>query len=175
MLMEAGLDTGPVLLERVTAIEPEDTAGSLHDRLAALGAPALLEGLQGLASGSLVPRPQPPEGAIYAAKIAKAEALMDWSRDAGEIERQVRAFNPWPVAETVLDGEQLRIYLARSVEEEGGSANPPGTIIAVPGDSILVQCGRGTLELRQVQRPGRRPVSARDFAHAVQLVGRRLG
>ena len=108
-----------------------------------------------------------------AAKIEKAEALIDWSRDAVEIERQVRAFNPWPIAETRLDGEQLRVFEA--VAEVGGESGSPGTITAVREDALLVQCGRGHLALRTLQRPGRRAVPASDFARGLPLTGRRLG
>lgn len=196
MLMDAGLDTGPMLLKKEVSISRTDTGGSLHDRLAALGASAVLEALDGYSGGKLTPVPQPTEGVTYAAKIEKAEALIDWSRNALEIERQVRAFNPWPVAETRLDGEQLRVYEAVA---EGGSAefasdgttqsalsNPnhqnsghSGTIVALRDDALVVQCGHGCLALRQVQRPGRRAVSAGDFvrggAGTTHLIGKRLG
>jgi methionyl-tRNA formyltransferase len=190
MLMDAGLDTGPMLLQKRMPIDPRDTGGSLHDRLATLGAAALLEGLDKLATGTLEPQPQPSAGVTYAAKIDKAEGLIDWSRGAIEIERQVRAFNPWPVAETRLDGEQLRVFAASAEDtsrdqpwpsaevigefrESAGSE--PGTIVAVRDDSVIVQCGSGRLALHRLQRPGRRAVEARDFAHGVQLLGHRLG
>jgi methionyl-tRNA formyltransferase len=179
MLMDAGLDTGPMLIKKEVPIIREDTGGTLHDRLAAVGAEALLEALEGHAKGALKPVPQPSEGVTYAAKIEKSEALIHWGRDALEIERQVRAFNPWPVAETRLDGEQLRIFDA--VAEVGG---PPrvdpqssGTIEASRDESLLVQCGSGRLAVRQLQRPGRRAVSAGDFARGggTSLIGKRLG
>ena len=181
MLMDAGLDTGSIVLQRRTPIAPTDTGGSLHERLAQLGAPALLEALEGRAAGTLAGRPQPSEGVTYAAKIDKGEALIDWTRDAIEIERQVRAFNPWPVAETRLEGEQLRVFAARAeVLPDGSAGSEPmhsqsGTITAVREDSLLVRCGQGYLALQQVQRPGRRPVAARDFAHGRALTGCRLG
>jgi methionyl-tRNA formyltransferase len=176
MLMDVGLDTGPMLLKKEAPIARADTGGSLHDRLAAIGAAAILEGLDGYSSGALQPLPQPAEGVTYAAKLDKTEALIDWSKDALEIEHQVRAFNPWPVAETRLDGEQLRIYDA--IANDGSGSHPdPGTIVAIQDDAVLVQCGSGRLALRQVQRPGRRPVSAADFARGggPQLAGKRLG
>jgi methionyl-tRNA formyltransferase len=189
MLMDVGLDTGPMLLKREVPIARTDTGGSLHDRLAAVGASAILEALEGYASGTLKPVPQPSEGVTYAAKIEKAEALIDWSRDALAIERHVRAFNPWPVAETRLDGEQLRVFDAvvdgPLVDRESGTiaaipaarASSPGTIVSVRDDAVLVQCGTGRLALRQLQRPGRRPVSAADFARggAPRLEGKHLG
>jgi methionyl-tRNA formyltransferase len=188
MLMDAGLDTGPMLLKKEVPIAPADTGGSLHDRLASLGADALLEALGPYADGALKPVPQPTEGASYAAKLEKSEALIQWERDALDIERQVRAFNPWPVAETRLDGEQLRIFGAAAdrggtaIEPAAGTAPDvkpplPGTIVEVQGDSLLIQCGRGRLAVRQLQRPGRRAMSAADFVRGggADLVGKRLG
>jgi methionyl-tRNA formyltransferase len=206
MLMDAGLDTGPTLLKKEVPIAPRDTGGSLHDRLAAVGASALLEALDGHAQGTLSAVAQSAEGVTYAAKIDKAEALIDWSQDAPRIERQVRAFNPWPITETRLDGEQLRVFEASAEgidqagigSDQGGividnAANvqdpgaarrraattacpPPGTIVAVRDDALVVQCGRGRLALRQLQRPGRRAVPAGDFARGgLPLAGRRLG
>ncbi|MDB6043388.1 MAG: Methionyl-tRNA formyltransferase [Gammaproteobacteria bacterium] len=199
MLMDVGLDTGPMLLQERVGIEANDTGGSLHDRLAAVGASALIEAVAKHAAGTLEAVPQPTEGVTYAAKIDKGEALVDWNGDALAIERQVRAFNPWPIAETRLEGEQLRVFEAvaegyvagqqerppgSSIEsagsgelaDSGGRIAPePGTIVTVRDDAVVVACGRGSLALRQVQRPGRRSVAARDFAHGVQLIGRRLG
>jgi methionyl-tRNA formyltransferase len=185
MQMDAGLDTGPLLLQRRLGITRDDTAGSLRAALATLGAAALLEALEGLSNGTLNAHPQPAEGATYAPKIAKAEARIDWGADAGQIERQVRAFNPWPIAETLIGGEQLRIIAARAVpSDSAGSAKAweeianginPGMIVAVNDGSMLVQCGHGCLAITQVQRAGRRPVSVRDFAHGLALAGRQLG
>jgi methionyl-tRNA formyltransferase len=126
--------------------------------------------------------PQPDVGVTYASKIDKAEALIDWARDAEEIERQVRAFNPWPVAETRLEGEQLRIHAATALRADdtiaaaSGQINAdPGTIVDVRDGSPLVACGRGYLVLKELQRPGRRPVAARDLANTLELTGSRLG
>jgi methionyl-tRNA formyltransferase len=185
MKMDVGLDTGPVFLERIVAIEPHDTGGSLHDRLAFEGGAALIEVLEAMATNSARSTPQREEGVTYAAKIDKSEALIDWSRSALEIERQVRAFNPWPIAETRLEGEQLRVYGALAVDgrEHRSLAGPPsrhfppvgGTITSVRDNSIVVACGEGSLALTAVQRPGRRPVAARDLINTVELLGRRLG
>ena len=177
MQMDAGLDTGPILLQRSTPIGPDDTGGTLHDRLAELGASALIEALDGLESGALRARPQPTEGATYAAKIEKAEALIDWSGSALEIERKVRAFNPWPVAETRLDGEQLRIFRARAIMDDSpaGPDEPPGMVVALRGDALIVRCGQGALAMTDVQRPGRRVVKARELALSREILGRRLG
>ncbi len=176
MRMDVGLDTGPVFLERTVAIAPGETGGSLHDRLAAQGASAVVEVLDALSTNNASSLPQREDGVTYASKIDKAEALIDWGRDAVAIERQVRAFNPWPIAETRLDGEQLRIYAARAIDadlESIGGEN--GKIVDVRGDSIVVACGRGRLALTEVQRPGRRPVAARDLINTLDLAGRRLG
>jgi methionyl-tRNA formyltransferase len=179
MLMDVGLDTGPMLLRKEVSIESNETGGSLHDRLSVLGGAALIEALEGHAAGTLRAIPQPAEGVTYAAKLEKAEALIDWTRNAMEIERQVRAFNPWPIAETRLDGEQLRVFEARAerpiTEDRPAQPADPGTIIAVRDDALVVRCGRGQLALRQLQRPGRRVVPAADLARSVHLTGRRLG
>lgn len=176
MVMDVGLDTGPMLLKREMVIRPDDTGGSLHDRLSMAGASAILEAFQGLEQGVLPPVPQPSEGVTYAAKIDKAEALIDWGRSALEIERQVRAFNPWPVAETRLDGEQLRVFAASAAVSRQIDAEP-GTIVAVQDDGLWVQCGQGQLALQHLQRPGGRAVSAADFVRGsrTQLAGRHLG
>jgi methionyl-tRNA formyltransferase len=173
MRMDVGLDTGPVFLERAVPIAPRETGGSLHDRLARLGGTAIVEVLEKLAD-STESTPQSGDGVTYAAKIEKAEALIDWRRDAVEIDRKVRAFNPWPVAETRLEAEQLRIYGAR-VDDAARDGKEPGTITEVRGDSILVACGRGSLALTELQRPGRKPVAARDLINTLDLMGRRLG
>ena len=175
MRMDAGLDTGPILIQEPVAITPADTAGSLHDSLAKHGARALLAALEGLQNGSLTPRPQPDEGVTYAAKIGKSEAMIDWSQSAAQIVRQVRAFNPWPIAETRLDGEQLRIHAASIVSEPSGAAFVPGTIMLTRAGGVTVSCGVGAVALAEVQRPGRRPISGHDLANTAGLAGRRLG
>jgi methionyl-tRNA formyltransferase len=180
MQMDAGLDTGPVLLQRQCAISPEHTGGRLHDELSVLGATALIAALDGMQRGSLIGVPQPEIGVTYAAKIGKAESRIDWHGDALGIERQVRAFNPRPVAETTLEGEQLRIFAARAESSSYGAISisksaDPGSILSVQGDFMRVACGAGTLAVTQVQRPGHRPVPVRDFSHSLTLAGRRLG
>ena len=179
MQLDAGLDTGPLLLTRRIPISRAHTAGSLRVELAAIGTDALLEALSGVAAGTLIADPQAEQGATYAARIEKAEARIDFGRDALEIERQVRAFNPWPVAETRLDDEQLRIFTAAALDEFEGEIAPknadPGAIIDVQDEYMIVRCGRGRLAVTEVQRPGRRPVSVRDLSHSIALPGRRLG
>jgi methionyl-tRNA formyltransferase len=173
MRMEAGLDTGPVLLERSTPLAAHETAGSLHDRLAASGAAALLDALEGIADGSLAPRAQPEVGVTYAAKINKQEALIDWSQSARAIDRQVRAFNPWPVAETRWKGQQLRVWDASP--EDAVTAAAPGTVIAADATGIRVATGAGSLNLTRVQIAGRKAVAAAEFINAHHLDGALLG
>jgi methionyl-tRNA formyltransferase len=177
MLMDAGLDTGPMLLQRRMSIEPDDTGGSLHDRLSAQGAEAIVEALEGIARGTVNPEPQPADGVTYAAKLEKSEARIDWTARATDIERKVRAFDPWPIAETLHNGEQLRVLRAKAEQEESGrlDGQPPGTILSLSERAILVQCGLGRLALFDVQRAGRRPVDARDFANGGARVGQVLG
>jgi methionyl-tRNA formyltransferase len=175
MRMEATLDAGPILLQRSIAIRATDTSGSLHDELATLGARTLLEGLDALAADLLQPTPQPAVGVSYAAKITKSEATIDWGRSAIEIDRQIRAFNPWPVAQTRFADDQLRILAARIHDGTALPAAFPGTITAVLDDAFAVRCGEGCVALTQVQRPGRRAVSAREFAVSRALLGERLG
>lgn len=157
MRMEAGLDTGPVLLERRTAIGSHENAAELTDRLATLGAQAVVEALANLAA--LVPVPQDASAATYANKVSKAEGVLDWSRPAEELDRSIRAFNPFPGAETVLAGAPLKVWEARPAE--GGGV--PGTVLPSPPGSLRIACGTGALEVLRVQRPGGRQLSTVDF------------
>jgi methionyl-tRNA formyltransferase len=174
MQLDAGLDTGPMLLERRHPIGLHDTAGDLHDALSELGALALIEALEGLAAGTLKPRAQPEAGATHAAKIDKAEAALDWSASASQLDRQVRAFNPWPIAETRFGNETLRVIRAR-VADTGGVHGPPGTLLGLADDGLRIACGEGVLSIGELQRAGKRPISARDFANAVRVAGLRFG
>ncbi|MGE0582697.1 MAG: methionyl-tRNA formyltransferase [Steroidobacteraceae bacterium] len=174
MRMEAGLDTGPVYATRTVAIGARMTAGELHDRLADEGAAALLEVIDAIEAGTARATPQPADGATYAAKIDKAEARIDWRRRAPEIDRQVRAFDPWPIAETRYEGEQLRVLRAHCRDTAGAPA-APGTVLGVEATGLAVACGEGVLVLETVQRPGRRPVAALDFARTATLAGVVLG
>lgn len=169
MQMDAGLDTGPMLLERITEIPSHETAAVLHDRLATMGAQAIVAALEQVADGSIAPRPQPVEGATYAAKIRKEEARIDWARSAAELNRQVRAFNPWPVAETRLSGQQLRIWEATVIDT--ATAAQPGSIVAANSSGIAVATGAGLLQLTRVQLAGRKAVPAAQFLHGQQLDG----
>jgi methionyl-tRNA formyltransferase len=165
MQMEAGLDTGPVLLERRTPIHAEDTGGSLHDRLAALGAQVLAEGLRRLLAGQpLTAAAQAVAGVTYAHKLDKAEAALDFGHAAPELERQVRAFDPWPVAEGAIAGETLRIRAAHAIVREHHAE--PGQMLAAGRDGIEIACGQGVLRITAVQRAGGRQVSAADYVNA---------
>ena len=165
MQMEAGLDTGPVLLEQSLELAADETGGSLHDKLAALGAQVLADGL-GLLRAGLRPvaRPQPAEGVEYAHKLDKAEARLQWSQDAQVLERQVRAFNPWPVAEAQLQGERVRIHAAQAIP--GVAGMPVGSVLAASRAGIDIACGNGALRLLVVQREGGKPVAAADYLNA---------
>jgi methionyl-tRNA formyltransferase len=173
MRMETGLDTGPVLLERSTPIGERESAGSLHDRLAQLGAAALLDALPGIADGSLLPRAQAQNGVTYAAKIRKEEAQVDWSRSALDIDRQVRAFNPWPVAETRWQGQQLRIWEAAPLASAHTAG--AGTVLASSDSGIDVACGTDALRLTRIQLAGRKAMLAADFLRAHRLDSMVLG
>ncbi|MBI5450419.1 MAG: methionyl-tRNA formyltransferase [Gammaproteobacteria bacterium] len=167
MQMDQGLDTGPMLMSRRCPIHGDDTGGTLHDRLARLGAELLLEVLERVATTEVAATPQEQDRACYAAKLDKEEACIDWSRPAVELERMVRAFDPWPVAYTSLGQLRLRVWQA---ELCGGAKGAPGTVIGVGRAGIEVACGHGSLRLQQLQLPGGKRITARDFlnAHALQ-------
>jgi methionyl-tRNA formyltransferase len=173
MRMEAGLDTGPVLALATCLIEPDDTGGRLHDRLSVMGAQLLKENLDRIAQGELEQRMQDDSQTSYADKIEKTEAVIDWTMSAEQIARQVRAFNPWPVAETRYSGRQLRIWEARPVAM--ATEQPPGVVLAAGKAGIDVSCGVGALRILAVQLAGARQVSAIDFINAHPLEGVRFG
>ncbi|HEX3896957.1 MAG TPA: methionyl-tRNA formyltransferase [Rudaea sp.] len=165
MQMEKGLDTGPVLLRRELPIADDDTGGSLHDKLAALGATALRDALQTVLDGqTLSPQPQSDDGATYAHKIDKAEASIDWTDNAIAIERKVRAFDPWPIAEADVGNEHLRIWSARGIRT--GANRAPGSIVTADKNGIDVATGDGILRILQVQRAGGRRMAVEDYLNA---------
>jgi methionyl-tRNA formyltransferase len=173
MRLDEGLDTGPTIIERRRPIGPHETSGDLHEALSELGAAALLEAIDGLSNGTMAPRPQPATGVSYAAKIEKSEARMNWNSSAAQLDRQIRAFNPWPIAETRFADETLRVLRGVVVDTQSRHA-APGTVLGLAEDGLRVACGEGLLALRELQRAGKRPVSARDFANAVPLSGLRF-
>jgi methionyl-tRNA formyltransferase len=174
MQMDAGLDTGDMLLEERVAIAPEDTTATLHDKLAALGGRMIVEALELAACGGFHPRKQPAEGVTYAHKIEKAEAAIDWSRPADAIARRIRAFDPFPGAAAQMGGETVKVWGARAQLQDGGSADP-GTVLAVDEHGIAVACGEGQLVITQLQRPGGKRLAAADFLRGFPLqVGQRL-
>lgn len=168
MQMRRGLDTGPVYTSATVAIGPTTTAPQLHDVLADLGARTLMQALPGILAGTSIPQPQDEAAATYAAKISKAEARIDWRDSAIDIDRRVRAFAGWPVAESTLsDGRRLRIQAC--VPQAGECSAAPGTVIAASGDGITVAAGRGTVRITRLQPPGGRIMDAGAWlaAHSV--------
>ncbi len=166
MQVDPGLDTGDILAQRQTPIGEGDTAQTLHDRLAELGAELLLETLDNLVSGAVAAVPQDDAAACYAAKIHKAEALLNWSEPAVVLHRRIRAFNPWPVAYTHFRGRILRIWevgpVALDYQGEGGL---PGTLVGVDRSAIHVSTGAGTLPIRRLQLEGGKPLDVRAFVN----------
>ncbi|WP_159017138.1 methionyl-tRNA formyltransferase [Cognatiluteimonas profundi] len=165
MQMEKGLDTGPVLLSQRIPIGDAETGGQLHDKLAALGAQTLSDGL-GLLRAGLKPvaHPQDEVGTTYARKLDKAEARLDWSQPAATLARKVRAFNPWPMAEAMLGGERVRVHGAVDLPLAHDAL--PGTVLAAGREGIDVACGQGALRLRVLQREGGKAITAADFLNA---------
>jgi methionyl-tRNA formyltransferase len=165
MQMEAGLDTGPVLLRRALPIADDDTGGTLHDKLAALGAMALRDTLQSLLDGQTrALQPQSDQGITYAHKLDKGEARIDWIDSAIAIERKVRAFNPWPIAEADIGSDRLRIWSALALRSRTERA--PGSVISADKTGIDVATGDGVLRIREVQRAGGRRISVGDYLNA---------
>ena len=174
MQMDMGLDTGPVLRVARCPIGPGDTGQTLHDHLAELGAKTLLETLPALEHGDVQPVPQDDSLATYAPKVDKQEARLDWARPAAELERWVRAFNPWPVAWTTLDAVQVRVWSATVVSSDESA--PPGRVVAAGPAGIDVSTGAGLLRIDRLQLPGGRPVTAADYLNAhLSPVGRVIG
>ncbi|MCG6967913.1 MAG: methionyl-tRNA formyltransferase [Chromatiaceae bacterium] len=172
MQMEEGLDTGPMYLVEQVPLAADETGGSLHDRLSTLGAAALMQALPGILDGSLVAVPQDEAQTCYARKIDKSEAWIDWTRSALTIERQVRAFNPWPVAQTRFEDASLRIWRALAISGVGGS---PGMVMNAARSGIDVATGDGLLRITELQLPGKRAMGAGDFINANHIQGTLLG
>ena len=162
MRMEAGLDTGPMLSKVSTPLTADDTGGSLHDRLASLGAAAVVQALPGLADGSLSGEVQDDDLATYAHKLNKDEARLDWGRPAVELERRIRAFDPWPLCHTALAGEPLKVWAAELAAGQG----VPGMVLDADRSGLLVACGEGALRLTRLQLPGGKPLGFADLYNA---------
>lgn len=172
MYIEPRLDAGPMLLKKSCPIGPDDTAGDLHDRLARIGAEALLEALPPIAAGTAQPELQDESLVTHAAKISKDDAQLDWSRPASELQRQICAFNPWPVAETVYRDQVMRVWRATVIPAT--RLAPPGTLL-IDGEHLDVVTGNGCLRLLEIQLPGGKRIAARDFINGHPESGLILG
>jgi methionyl-tRNA formyltransferase len=164
MRMEEGLDTGPILMQQALPIEADATAVRLAEALAELGGELLVKALEAAAHGALEPRPQPSEGVTYAPKLSRAEGRLDWRRSAPELERQVRAFDPWPGAFFEIRDEQIRVLAAAVLP--GAPENPPGMVL---DNRMTIACGSGSLRLLQLQRPGRAPLDQSAFLRGFSI------
>lgn len=173
MQMDAGLDTGPILMSGSLAIEPRETAGSLHDRLAELGAELIVEALRRIATGNIEQHSQPAEGVTYAAKLEKRESELVWRLSAQALDRRIRAFNPAPGACAYLNAEKLKIWQA---EPEPGRGGDPGAVLEISRAGILVACGQGALRLTELQRSGGKRLPSREFLAGFPIApGSRFG
>ena len=165
MQMDAGLDTGPMLLRREIGITSEDTAATLHDKLARLGAEAIVEALARLAAGDLPAEAQPAQGVTIARKISRIDAEIDWRRPAIELARQIRAFNPFPVAFGQIRETTVKLWAAHPVPEHG----EPGSILRADAAGVVVACGKDALRVTELQRPNSRRMAAAEFLHGFAL------
>jgi methionyl-tRNA formyltransferase len=171
MQMEEGLDTGPMLLMDRVPIAADETTGTLHDKLAALGGTMIVEALRKLGHGELTATPQPDAGAIYAAKITKEEAALDFSQSAATLARKIRAFNPFPGAYGVVDGTSVKLWRAEAVEASRGTT--PGTVLSANAQTgVIVACGDGALRVMELQKPGGKRLAAGEFLKGFPMEGR---
>ncbi|VXB52394.1 methionyl-tRNA formyltransferase [Massilia sp. 9I] len=168
MGMEEGLDTGPMMLMERVAIEDSDTTGSLHDKLAALGGRMIVEALRKMEAGQLEAVPQPEEGVTYAAKISKEEAKLDFGLPAELLWRRVRAFNPFPGAQGLVDGVTVKVWNAELAPGSG----TPGQVLAADAQGIVVACGTGALRMTELQKPGGKRLAAAEFLKSFPLAGK---
>lgn len=169
MRMDVGLDTGDMLLVERLPIAADDTTGTLHDKLAAVGGRLIVEALKLAACGGLRRTPQAAEGVTYAHKIEKQEAQLDWAQPAAVIARRIRAFNPFPGAATTLQGDSIKLWQAELVEAGRDSGQAPGTVLAADSGGIVVQCGPGLLRLTELQRAGGKRLLAAEFLRGQAL------
>jgi methionyl-tRNA formyltransferase len=173
MQMEEGLDTGPMLLKREVELAVDETGSSLHDRLSPIGAEALMAALPDIEAGTMEPEVQDDALANYARKLDKAESSIDWTRAAVELDRQVRAFNSWPVAQTKLGDDVIRIWQTTPVDQSTTAA--PGQVLSSSKQGIDVACGAGVLRILKLQAPGKRAMDVADFVNARDLSGQQFG
>jgi len=177
MQMDIGLDTGDMLLKSHCPIAADDTGSMLHDRLTVMGADALMDALPGIITGALQAEKQNDEMANYAHKLQKSEAIIDWNQPAKTLQRQVNAFNAWPVAQTPIEvkgkAQMLRIWRAEAID--GVSDGPPGCVVCCNKQGIDVVTGSGLLRLLEIQMPGKKPMGVAAFANANDLTGTQLG
>lgn len=166
MQMDEGLDTGAMLLSQSCAIAPDDTAATLHDKLALMGGELIVSALQLAEKNQLQPRPQDSTLATYAAKLSKAEGRLDWQQDASQLARAVRAYQPFPVASAMFGETPLKIWKASVC---AGKPALPGTVLSVGPEAIVVACGKDALQLQTLQRPGGKPLPCRQFLQGFQI------
>lgn len=170
MLMEEGLDSGPILLEEETEIGPEETAGELSRRLSEMGGRLVVRTLDALERGAVAPRPQPAEGITYAPRLTRESGRADWSLSARELSDRLRAFTPWPGMAASLKGQPVKIVRARPLPGAEGDSREPGTLLGVRDGLLAVACGDGTvLGVSELQRPGKRALRAADFVNGERL------
>jgi methionyl-tRNA formyltransferase len=165
MLLDSGMDSGPILLSKEVSVGPLETAGQLHDRLAVIGAELLLETISGLKTGRVSPKPQPDDGASLAPMLKKEDGLLDWSRPAEELARQVRGLDPWPGAYTSFQGKNLKVFGAQALPGQG----QPGRIMALADGLIHVAAGRDSLALAELQLAGKNRQDAAQFWNGQHL------
>ncbi|HOJ51048.1 MAG TPA: methionyl-tRNA formyltransferase [Syntrophales bacterium] len=174
MLMDEGVDTGPILLQRETPVEPDETFDRLHDRLARLGAELLIEAIELFVAGQITPRPQPLNGATYAPRLTKADALIDWSQGSEEIVRKIRGLSSTPGAFTYLKGQIFKVYKATSQKET--HPLPPGTIGSPAPEGLPVAAGDGWVYLKEVQLEGKKRLPIQDFLRGYRIsLGEQVG
>ena len=164
MQMDAGLDTGGMLLKAFCPIHPTDTASDLHDRLIEVGQPALIQSLDDIAGGNIHPEKQDDKLANYAHKMSKEEARLDWQKSARALDQQIRAFNPWPVAITALDDTNIRVWEAMALKES--STEEPGTLIKADKDGLDIACSEGTLRIKRLQLAGSRAMTVQELLNS---------
>ena len=173
MQMEAGLDTGPMLAVQSLPIDPQDNTGTLHDKLAVLGADILLKTLREIEQGSVHPTPQPEQGVTYASKISKEEAALDFSLPAQTLARKIRAFNPFPGAHASVEGALIKLWQAEALPQSS-TALPGEVLAATPQQGVLVACGEGVLRLTELQKAGGKRLPAVEFIKGLDLSAARF-